>query len=87
MVNSSATVELTGSDRGGGWRAFEPRQMISGISALMAAVAIAGCSPTVRVEAPSEPIEINLNVRITQEVRIRIDRELEEVFSENDDIF
>jgi len=56
--------------------------MLSGTAALLTA-----CSPTVRVEAPAEPIEINLNVRITQEVRIRIDRELEEVFEENDDIF
>ncbi|MEQ9815002.1 MAG: YnbE family lipoprotein [Azospirillaceae bacterium] len=62
---------------------FARRAMIlSGTAAILTA-----CSPTVRVEAPSEPIEINLNVRITQEVRIRIDRELEEVFEENDDIF
>lgn len=48
---------------------------------------VASCAPTVRVEAPDEPIEINLNVRIEQEVRIRIDRELESAFEENDDIF
>lgn len=52
-----------------------------------ALMAVAACSPTVRVEAPEEPIEINLNVRIEQEVRIRIDRELEEAFQENDEIF
>ena len=63
------------------------RAMMVGGSALVAGAAIAGCSPTVRVEAPSEPIEINLNVRITQEVRIQIDEALEEVFRENDDIF
>ncbi|NBC31076.1 MAG: YnbE family lipoprotein [Alphaproteobacteria bacterium] len=54
---------------------------------LMAATLAAACSPTVRVQAPDEPIEINLNVRIEQEVRVRIDRELEEAFQENDDIF
>ena len=48
---------------------------------------LASCAPTVRVQAPEEPIEINLNVRIEQEVRIRIDRELEEAFEANDDIF
>ena len=47
----------------------------------------AGCSPTVRIEAPQEPIEINLNIRIEQEVRIKVDRELESLFEEEDDIF
>ncbi len=47
----------------------------------------AGCSPTVRVEAPQEPITINLNIRIEQEVRIKIERELEELFDANADIF
>ena len=73
--------------RGGAAAVYGRRGTMVGGTALVAGAAMAGCSPTVRVEAPSEPIEINLNVRITQEVRIQIDRELEEVFSENDDIF
>ena len=48
---------------------------------------VAACEPTVRVEAPERPIEINLNVRIEQEVLIRIDRQLQDVFTENDEIF
>ena len=54
---------------------------------LVALLLIIGCSPTVRVEPPDRPIEINLNVRIEQEVRIRIDRELEQVFEENEELF
>lgn len=54
-------------------------------AALLAA--LAACSPTVRVEAPKDPIRIDLNVRIEQEVRIKVDRELEEAFTENEDIF
>ena len=50
-------------------------------------VVLGACSPTVRVEAPEEPIEINVNLRIEQDVRIRIDRELEEVIEGNEDIF
>lgn len=50
-------------------------------------VTLAACSPTVRVEAPKDPIRIDLNVRIEQEVRVRVDRELEDVFTENEDIF
>lgn len=48
---------------------------------------VVACSPVVRVEAPDKPIEINLNVQIDQEVRVRIDRDLEQVFENNPDIF
>lgn len=66
----------------------ERRRRAGGVGAALAVVLIAGaCSPTVRVEAPEEPIEINVNVRIEQDVRIRIDRELEEVIGDNEDIF
>jgi hypothetical protein len=40
-------------------------------------VLLAGCSPTVRVEAPKEPIEINLNVKIEHHIRVQVDKELE----------
>jgi hypothetical protein len=57
------------------------------LAGLVLAAAVAACSPTVKVQAPDKPIEINLNVRIEQEVRVKIDRELESAFQENDDIF
>ena len=60
------------------------RYMMTGLVALPA---LAACNPTVRIEAPAEPIEINVNVRIEQEVRIKIDRELDALFEEDDDIF
>ena len=60
------------------------RWLAAGLAAMPA---LAACNPTVRVEAPTEPIEINLNIRIEQEVRIKIDRELDELFKEEDDIF
>lgn len=54
------------------------------------AVALAStsaCTPTVRLAAPEEPITINLNVKIDQEVRVRIDRDLEELIEQNPDLF
>ena len=65
-------------------RLTDRRALMMGVVGLPA---LAACSPTVRLEAPKEPIEINLNVRIQQEVRIRIDRELDDLFEEKDDIF
>jgi hypothetical protein len=53
----------------------------------MTALALAACQPTVRVEAPDKPIVINLNVKIEQEVRVKIDRDVEELLKSNPDIF
>ena len=49
---------------------------------LFALVAVLACSPTVRVEAPSEPIEINLNVKIEHEIRVKVDRELDAIIAD-----
>lgn len=57
------------------------------IPILAACGALAGCSPTVKLEAPDKPIEINLNVKIDQEIRIKLDREVEDLINENPDIF
>jgi hypothetical protein len=50
-------------------------------------IALIGCTPTIRVEAPSKPIEINLNVKIEHEIRVRVDKDLDELFVEESDIF
>lgn len=44
----------------------------------------AGCSPTVQLAAPDEPITINLNVKIEHEIRVKVDKELDEVFSDEE---
>jgi type IV pilus biogenesis protein CpaD/CtpE len=49
-------------------------------------VAIAGCTPTVKV-ATDEPITINLNVNIQHEIRIKVDKELDEIFSKDSELF
>jgi hypothetical protein len=48
---------------------------------------LTACQPTVQLQAPSEPITINLNVKIEHEIRVKVDRELDEVFAENSDLF
>lgn len=50
------------------------------------AVAAAGCIP-VQIQAPDEPIEINLNVTIRQEVIVRLERDAEELLEQNADLF
>ncbi len=46
-----------------------------------------GCSPTVKVTAPEKPITINLNVKIQHEILVKVDKELDDVFSENSGLF
>jgi hypothetical protein len=50
-------------------------------------VSLAACTPKVQVEAPKEPITINLNVKIEHEIRVKVDEDLENLFDEDDDIF
>ncbi len=45
------------------------------------------CSPTVKVEAPDKPITINLNVKIEHEIHVRVDKELDDVFSNDSKLF
>ena len=48
---------------------------------------LGGCNPTVKVEAPDKPIEINLNVKIQHEIRLQVDKELSGLFSEDSEVF
>ncbi|WP_374383992.1 YnbE family lipoprotein [Dongia sp.] len=54
---------------------------------LLGAPLLAGCNPTVKVEAPDKPIVINLNVKIEQEVRIKVDKDVDNLVSSNPNLF
>ena len=41
----------------------------------------------VTVKAPDKPIEINLNVKIEQEVLVRLQRDVEQLIKENPEAF
>lgn len=48
---------------------------------------ITACNPTVKVAMPSEPININLNVKIQHEIYIKVDKQLDEIFSDSSGLF
>ena len=48
---------------------------------------ICACTPTVQVAMPNEPITINLNVRIEHEIRVKVERELDDIFSDDSGLF
>ena len=45
----------------------------------------AACTPTVKVEAPDKPIEINMNINIKHEILIKVEKQVEELLE--DDMF
>jgi hypothetical protein len=66
-----------------------PTLVVRGAAAilLLAAPVLQGCNPTVKVEAPDKPIVINLNVKIEQEVRVKVDKDVESLVNSNPNLF
>ena len=54
---------------------------------LVMGLAFIACQPKVQVTAPTEPITINLNVKIEHEIRVKVDQELDELFATDPGIF
>ncbi|MBW0144703.1 YnbE family lipoprotein [Sphingomicrobium clamense] len=50
----------------------------------LAAIPLAGC---ISVDPPDKPIDINLNVRIEQEVLVRLDQEVDALIADNPEAF
>jgi hypothetical protein len=48
---------------------------------------ISGCNPTIRVQTPSEPIRIEANITIKHEIRIVVEKEVEEIFEDDEGLF
>lgn len=44
----------------------------------LALVLLGACTPTVRVEAPKDPITINLNIKLDADVRLRVEEKAKE---------
>ena len=61
--------------------------MTRGLLCLLLGITAFGCTPRVEVAPPEKPITINLNVKIDHEVRVKVDKELDKVFSEESDLF
>jgi len=48
---------------------------------------VSACTPTVRVQPPEKPIEINMNVNIKHEILVRVEREVEQLFDKDKGLF
>ena len=52
---------------------------------MLAALLLLGtaCTPTVKVEAPDKPIEINMNINIKHEILIKVEKQVEELLDDD----
>ena len=48
---------------------------------------LGACTPRVEVAAPEKPITINLNVKIDHEIRLKVDKDLDQVLSNDSGLF
>jgi YnbE-like lipoprotein len=46
-----------------------------------------GCHPRIAIDAPKEPIMINMTVKIEHEIRIRVDKALDQLISSDPSLF
>jgi len=63
------------------------RETVLSGTLILAALGLGACHPTVRVEAPKEPITINLNVKVDAEVRVKLEQQAEKDIKNAPDIF
>lgn len=54
--------------------------------AVLTVFIISACTHKVEVSA-KEPITINLNLKIDHEIKVKVDKELDDIFSDESDIF
>lgn len=48
---------------------------------------LTGCSPSVKLEAPEKPIEINMNVKIEHEIRLKVEKDVDELLTNQKGLF
>ena len=51
------------------------------------ALPLGGCSPTVRIEAPDKPIEINMTLNIKHEILVKVEKDVQQLFDSNNGLF
>lgn len=47
----------------------------------------AACSPTVKFKASKKPITVNMNVNIEHNLRVKVEKEVEEVMKSNPEAY
>ncbi len=51
------------------------------------ALGLAACSPTVKLQAPEKPIEINMTVNIKHEILLKVEKDVQQMFQSDKGLF
>lgn len=62
------------------------RHFLGGLC-LATLLGLGACTPTVQVAAPSEPITINLNIKLDADVRLKLEKTATNDIEENPEVF
>ncbi|GAB6141636.1 YnbE family lipoprotein [Methylosoma difficile] len=57
------------------------------VALLWGAYYLFGCTPSVKIEAPDKPIEINMNIKIEHEIRLKIEKDVDDLMSNQKGLF
>ena len=68
-------------------RMFSVCSNLGTILVLLAMTIGISCTPRVEVAVPEKPITINLNVKIDHEVRVKVEKDLDNVFTDQSGLF
>jgi len=63
------------------WGATKP------VIILWSACYLSGCTPSVKFEAPDKPIEINMNIKIEHEIRLKVEKDVDELIANKKGLF
>lgn len=66
---------------------FKITHQQSAIILLACTFFLAACSPKIAIQAPKEAITINLNVKIEHEILVKVDKEIDDLFDNQSDLF
>lgn len=64
-------------------RVYKPAFLCLAVSML----GMSSCTHRVEIIPSDKPIIINLNIKIDQEIRVRLDKDIEDLLTDNPDIF
>ena len=61
---------------------------MKGVAGMLVVAGLAtACAPKVALEAPKEPITINLNIKLDAEVRVKLEEKAKQDIARNPEIF
>lgn len=66
---------------------MQANKYILGASLSIGLLFLSACTPRIELAVPDEPITINLNVKIDHEIRVKVDKELDDLFDEESGLF